>query len=102
MNYRRDEERFRQMPETELDRCREELREWFRSHPYASPADAVRALNYPLPDQMYAVADGEKIDLLRAQRNGHVNGGRQHPLRLEACPASVPGEEEETNLKEER
>ena len=67
MSYCRDEELFRQLPESELDRRRAELREWFKGHPLATPADAVRAFSYSLPDQMYAVADSVKIDMRREQ-----------------------------------
>jgi hypothetical protein len=49
----------------EIERRRNELRAWFRAHPQATPADAVRELKYSYPDHMHAIADSIRIDLRR-------------------------------------
>jgi hypothetical protein len=50
-----------------MDRRRDELRAWFKSHPGGNPLQAVRDLQYSHQDYMYVVADSVRIDLLREE-----------------------------------
>lgn len=50
-----------------MARRRDELREWFESHPRGNPLQAVRDLQYSHQDYMYVVADSVRTDLLREE-----------------------------------
>ena len=50
-----------------MARRRDELREWFKSHPRGNPLQAVRDLQYSHQDYMHVVADSVRIDLLREE-----------------------------------
>jgi hypothetical protein len=63
---RRDQERIGRLEESgTMDRRREEIRCWFRTHPHASTLDAIRELRYSYPDHMYVIADSIRMDLAR-------------------------------------
>jgi len=59
-------DRIRQMElNGTMDMRRAELRNYFRQHPKATPAEAVNALGYTFADAMYAIADSVQMDLKR-------------------------------------
>lgn len=49
----------------QMDRRREEIKEWFAANPAGTPLRAVQALGYSFPDHMHVVADSIWYDLRR-------------------------------------
>jgi hypothetical protein len=79
-----------------MQRRRDQLRAWFQAHPLATPEDAIRELRYSHPDYMHVIADSIWNDIARAGGGRALirGGGLPSAACTRACPADVPGEEE--------